>query len=64
VTTADIDDLYAQLLRGDGRDGRTLNAGTVHRVHVVLPGAGPGRPPSLATTALESETALRSPIQR
>ena len=36
LTTADIDDFYAHLLRGGGRDGRPLAPGTVHRVHVVL----------------------------
>lgn len=36
LTTADIDDLYAHLLRSGGRDGRPLASGTVHRIHVVL----------------------------
>jgi integrase len=36
LTTADIDDLYAHVLRGGGRNGRPLAAGTVQRVHVVL----------------------------
>jgi integrase len=36
LTTADIDDFYAHLLRGGGRDGRPLAPGTVHRIHVVL----------------------------
>jgi integrase len=36
VTPADIDDLYAHLLRAGGRDGRALKPGTVLCVHVVL----------------------------
>jgi integrase len=36
LTTADIDDLYAHLLRSGGRNGRPLSPGTVHRVHVVV----------------------------
>jgi integrase len=36
LTAADIDDVYAYLLRRGGRDGRPLSTGTVHRVHVVL----------------------------
>ena len=36
LTTVDIDDVYAQLLRRGGRDNRPLSPGTVHRVHVVL----------------------------
>ena len=36
LTTADIDDFYAHLLRSGGRDGRPLGAGTVQRIHVVL----------------------------
>jgi integrase len=36
LTAADIDDVYAHLLRRGGRDGRPLSPGTVHRVHVVL----------------------------
>ncbi len=36
LTTADIDDFYSHLLRGGGRNGRPLGAGTVHRIHVVL----------------------------
>jgi integrase len=36
LTTADIDDLYAHLLRVGGRNARRLSPGTVHRVHVVL----------------------------
>jgi integrase len=36
LTAADIDDVYAHLLRRGGRDDRPLSAGTVHRVHVVL----------------------------
>ncbi len=36
LTTADVDDLYAHLLRAGGRDGRPLAPGTVHRIHVVL----------------------------
>jgi hypothetical protein len=36
LTTADIDDFYAQLRRSGGREGRALAPGTVHRVHVVL----------------------------
>jgi integrase len=36
LTTADIDDLYAHLLRAGRFNGRPLSAGTVHRVHVVL----------------------------
>jgi integrase len=36
LTAADIDDVYAYLLRRGGLDGRPLSAGTVHRVHVVL----------------------------
>src|SRR4029453_1509680 len=35
LTTADIDDLYAHLLRVGGRNARRLSPGTVHRVHVV-----------------------------
>jgi integrase len=36
LTAADIDDVYAYLLRRGGRDDRPLSPGTVHRVHVVL----------------------------
>jgi hypothetical protein len=36
LTAADIDDVYAHLLRRGGRDDRPLSPGTVHRVHVVL----------------------------
>jgi integrase len=36
LTTEDIDDLYAHLLRRGGRDGRPLSPGTVHRIHVVV----------------------------
>ena len=36
LTTADIDDLYAYLLRAGGRDDRPLAPGTVARVHAVL----------------------------
>jgi integrase len=36
LTTADIDDFYAHLLRSGGRDDRPLAAGTVARVHAVL----------------------------
>jgi len=36
LTTADVDDFYAHLLRAGGRDARPLAPGTVHRVHVVL----------------------------
>jgi integrase len=36
LTTVDIDDLYAYLLRRGGQDGQRLAPGTVHRVHVVL----------------------------
>jgi integrase len=36
LTVADIDDVYAHLLRGGGRDDRPLSPATVHRVHVVL----------------------------
>ena len=36
LTTADIDDFYGYLLRGGGREGRSLAPGTVHRIHVVL----------------------------
>lgn len=36
LTAADIDDVYAHLLRRGGRDGRPLSPATVHRVHVVL----------------------------
>jgi len=36
LTTADIDDFYAHLRRAGGSEGRSLAAGTVHRVHVVL----------------------------
>jgi integrase len=39
VTAADIDDVYAYLLRRGGRDDRPLSPATVHRVHVVLPRA-------------------------
>ncbi len=38
LTAADIDDVYAYLLRRGGRDGRPLSSGTVHRVHVVCIG--------------------------
>jgi integrase len=36
LTTADIDDFYAHLLRAGGRDDRPLAPGTVARVHSVL----------------------------
>jgi integrase len=36
LTTADIDDFYGYLLRGGGREDRSLAPGTVHRIHVVL----------------------------
>ena len=36
LSTQDIDDLYAHLLRAGGREGAPLAPGTVHRVHVVL----------------------------
>ena len=36
LTAADIDDVYAHLLRRGGRDDRPLSPATVHRVHVVL----------------------------
>jgi integrase len=36
LTTADIDDFYAHLLRAGGRDDRPLAPGTVARVHGVL----------------------------
>jgi integrase len=36
LTTADIDDFYAYLLRAGGREDRPLSAGTVARVHGVL----------------------------
>ncbi|MHB8465169.1 MAG: tyrosine-type recombinase/integrase, partial [Acidimicrobiales bacterium] len=36
LTTADIDDVYAHLLRCGGVRGGPLKPGTVHRVHVVL----------------------------
>jgi integrase len=36
LTTADIDDFYAHLLRAGGRDDRRLAPGTVSRVHGVL----------------------------
>jgi len=36
LTTVDIDDFYGYLLRGGGREGRSLAPGTVHSVHVVL----------------------------
>jgi len=36
LTTADIDDFYAHLLRAGGRDDRPLAPGTVARVHAVL----------------------------
>ena len=36
LTTVDIDAMYLHLLRGGGRDGSPLAAGTVHRIHVVL----------------------------
>jgi integrase len=36
LTTADIDDFYAYLLRAGGRDDRPLASGTVARVHGVL----------------------------
>jgi integrase len=36
LTAADIDDVYAHLLRRGGRDDRSLSPATVHRVHVVL----------------------------
>ena len=36
LTTADIDDFYAHLLRAAGRDDRPLAPGTVARVHGVL----------------------------
>jgi integrase len=36
LTAADIDDLYAHLLRAGGREARPLAPGTVHRIHVVL----------------------------
>jgi integrase len=36
LTTEDIDDFYAHLLRAGGRDGRPLAPGTVGRVHGVL----------------------------
>jgi integrase len=36
LTTADIDDFYAYLLRAGGRDDRPLAPGTVARVHGVL----------------------------
>lgn len=39
LTTADIDDFYAHLLRAAGRDDRPLAPGTVARVHGVLHGA-------------------------
>lgn len=36
LTTADIDDLYGRLLRGEQCQGRGLAPGTVHRIHGVL----------------------------
>lgn len=36
LTTEDIDDLYAHLLKTGGPDCRPLAPGTVHRIHVVL----------------------------
>jgi integrase len=36
LTTADIDDFYAHLLRRGGRNGKPLSPATVRRVHVVL----------------------------
>jgi integrase len=36
LTTEDIDDFYADLLRHGGPDGRPLASGTVHRIHVVV----------------------------
>jgi integrase len=36
LTSADIDDLYAHLLRAGKHNGGPLSPGTVHRVHVVL----------------------------
>jgi integrase len=36
LTAADIDDVYAYLLRRGSRDDRPLSPATVHRVHVVL----------------------------
>jgi len=36
LTTGDIDDFYAYLLRAGGRDDRSLAPGTVARVHAVL----------------------------
>jgi integrase len=36
LTTEDIDDFYAHLLRAGGRDGGRLAPGTVRRIHVVL----------------------------
>jgi hypothetical protein len=38
LTTVDIDDLYAYLLRRGGRDGQPWVPGTVHRVHVACAG--------------------------
>ena len=36
LTTADVDDFYAELHRQGGRERKPLSPGTVHRVHVAL----------------------------